>query len=110
MANSQLNGERYEYASIDTAPGAAGYWCKPVSVAKKSNGVFFSRSGGGDATVHIQFKLAGGGDTWTDYLTTEDLSDGARLRFADAAGDVHWRAGVKNGNYTSGTVIVGFDW
>jgi len=28
MANSKSSGEYYEYATIDTAPEAAGYWTK----------------------------------------------------------------------------------
>jgi len=111
MANSQLNGERYAYASIDTAPGAAGYWSKPVALSQvNANALFFSRSGGGVGTVTIQFKLPHTGSTWQDYYTTESLVDGARLRVADQGAGVKWRAGVKNAAYTSGTIVVGFDW
>jgi len=111
MANSQLNGERYAYASIDTAPGAAGYWSKPVALSQaRSEALFASVSGGGVGTVTIQFKLPHTGSTWQDYYTTESLVDGARLRVADQGAGVKWRAGVKNAAYTSGTIVVGFDW
>lgn len=111
MANSKLNGPRYAYASIDTAPGADGYWSDSVSMSQKNTDVlFFSRSGGGLGTVTIQFKLPHTGSVWQDYYTTESLVDGARLRVADQGAGVKWRAGIKNAAYTSETIIVGFDW
>ena len=111
MANQQLKGPRYKYASIDTAPGAAGYWSEPVSLSQERvTAIFFTRSGAGVGTVHLQYKLPHTGSTWQDYYTTESLVDGARLKVADQGAGVKWRAGVKNGNYTSGTIITGYDW
>lgn len=110
MANSQTNGPRSAYATIDTAPGASGYWCASVSMSNhKIDKMFWSRRGGGTATVTIQFKCPGDSD-WTDFTTSEDLADGERFRLDDEAAGVKWRTGVKNGDYTSGDIIVGFDW
>jgi hypothetical protein len=111
MANSKLNGERYRYASIDTAPGADGYWSDAVSMSSVNAGaLFFSRSGAGVGTVTIQYKLPHTGSAWTDYDDPVTLTDGVRCRLDDTGAGVKWRAGVKNGNYTSDTIIVGFDW
>lgn len=111
MANSKLNGERYRYASIDTAPGADGYWSDAISMSSvRTDALFASRSGGGVGTIHIQYKLPHTGATWQDYYTTESLVDGMRLRISDHGAGVKWRVGVKNGNYTSDTIIVGLDW
>ena len=115
MANSKSNGDRYAYATIDTAPGADGYWCDSVSMSSKNTkAMFFSRRGGGTATVTIQFKCPGDAD-WTDLTTDESLADGERLRVDDFASGVKYRAGIKEDSsaddtYTSGTITVGFDW
>ena len=110
--STQLSGRHYKYASIDAAPPEAGFWSEAISVPKSQGvlGLVFSRRGGGVATPIIQFKTAEEGADWTDYLTDEDLSNGARLRLDELGTGVQWRAGVKNGAYSSGTVIVGFDW
>jgi len=111
MANQQLKGPRYKYASIDTAPGAAGYWSEPVSLSQaRSEAIFFTSSGGGVGTVTLQFKLPHTGAAWQDYTTDETIADGVRLRISDQGGGVKWRAGIKQGAYTSGTVVCGFDW
>lgn len=111
-ANSQTNGGNYKYATIDEAPGAAGYWCQWISARqiKRNHAVekiYFSvgHSSAWDATVTLQFKRTIDSD-WVDYDTyTSDTR-----RVIDDAGAVLWRAGIKNGEYTSGTVHVGFDW
>lgn len=111
MANSKLNGPRYKYASIDAAPGADGYWSDTVSMVYESTDeLFLNVSGGGVATVTIQYKLPHTGAIWTDYVTTETLETGARFRLDDHGAGVKWRVGVKNGNHTSDTIIVGLDW
>ena len=111
MANAKLNGERFRYASIDTAPGADGYWSDAVSMSKvNANELFLNVSGGGSATVVIQYKLPHTGAIWTDYTTSETLETGARFRLDDHGAGVKWRVGVKSGGYSSGDVVVGFDW
>ena len=111
MANSKLNGPRYKYASIDTAPSVGGYWSDSVSmVSENTNELFFSISGGGAGTVTIQYKLPHTAAAWTDYTTIETLETGARFRLDDHGAGVKWHAGIKLAGYSSGTVIVGFDW
>jgi hypothetical protein len=110
MANSKSNGDRYAYATIDTAPGADGYWSDAVSMTNKNTkAIFFSQRGGGSATVTIQFKCPTDTD-WTDLSTTETIEDGVRFRVDDFGAGVKWRAGVKEDAYSSGDVTVGFDW
>jgi len=109
--NAKLNGPRYKYASIDTAPGADGYWSDAVSMsAVNANKLQFSRSGGGVGTVLIQYKLPHTGAAWVDYDSPISLVDGVRCVVDDSGAGVKWRAGVKETFYTSGTIIVGFDW
>ena len=111
MANAKLNKRRSSYASIDTAPGADGYWCDSVSmVFVDADELFLSVSGGGSATVTTQYKLPHTGAIWTDYTTDETLETGARFRLDDHGAGVKWRVGVKLDGYSSGTIIVGFDW
>lgn len=111
MANSQNGNDRYSYAVVDTAPGADGYWCGIVSMNFKGvQELFWSRSGGGVGTVTIQFLLPYEGATWQDLTTSENLVDGERFKLDGQGAGVKWRTGIKNAAYTSGTVIVGFDW
>ena len=116
MANAKLNGPRYHYASIDTAPGSGGYWSDSVSMSQENaNELFFSQSGAGVGEVTLQFKLPHAGSLWTDYVTTESLESGTRIKIADRAAGVKWRAGIKEDTsadptYTIGTIVCGFDW
>jgi hypothetical protein len=111
MANSQSSGIRYSDATIDTAPGASGYWCQAVGMdARMREKIFMSIRETGDsasfsATVTVQFKTSRD-DDWQDYDTYTSTT---REVFEMAPG-VQWRVGVKNGDYTDGTVTVGFDW
>lgn len=42
MANSQSSGVRYSDATIDTAPGASGYWCEVVGMdARQRDKIFW---------------------------------------------------------------------
>ena len=110
MANSVSSSDRYTYAAIDTTPGADGYWCNSVSMAAKNAvPLFFSRRGTGVGVVTLQFKCQGDAD-WQDLDTDIDLSNGVRCVIDDEARGVSWRAGIKNGNYTSGTITLGLDW
>ena len=111
MANAKLNKARSRYATIDTAPGADGYWSDSVGLTDvKADELFLSVSGGGAATVTTQYKLPHTGAIWTDYTTDETLETGARFRLDDHGAGVKWRVGVKEGGYASDTIIVGFDW
>lgn len=111
MANTQTNAPTYQQATIDTAPGAAGYWCVPVSGrSKRLNKMYFSIRETGDssaftATVTLQFKSPG--DTeWQDY----DTYTAEQRQIIEDSSSTQWRIGVKSGNYTSGELTVGIDW
>ncbi len=110
------NGSRYAYVVITEGPGTDGDWCDSVSMSQKNvTQLIFSQSGGGVGTVVLQYKLPHNGAVWTDYVTSETLVTGVRLRLSDPAAGVKWRAGIKEDTsadptYVSGTVIVGFDW
>lgn len=111
MSNGKLNGPRYKYASIDTAPAAGGYWSDSVSMSSNNTlELFFSRTGGGSATIGLQYKLPHANAAWVDYEGDVSLDDGVRCIIDDHGAGVKWRAGVAEGGYSSGSVIVGFDW
>ena len=118
MANTQSSGSYYSYATVDTAPGAAGWWTKkvcPRQIDEKKGGrdVYFSIRDLGtafDAVITIQFKCTDGStaDTdWTDYDSTSAVQ---RQILDDRGAGVFWRAGIKQNDYVSGTVKFGFDW
>ena len=126
MANAiTQSGEYREYARIDTAPGAGGYWTNAVSISDLKTGksikrIFFSireeqadpgSIDDSDVTVTLQFRCTDN-DRWTDYvfLDGSTLAIGNRLKIDDDGAAAEWRAGVKEGDYTSGSVLVGFDW
>lgn len=107
MANSQSSGEYKEYATVDTAPAAAGYWTNEIVLReKKVQHVFFSIRGTGVMTITLQFKCEGDSD-WTDYDTYTAVT---REKLVGNAARVQWRMGVKNGDRTSGSMTFGFDW
>jgi hypothetical protein len=111
MANSRSSDAYYADATIDTAPGANGYWTDSVGMNKRQREkIFFSVRETGDsasfsATVTVQFKTDRD-DDWQDYDTYTSIT---REVFEMNQG-TQFRAGVKNGDYTDGTVTVGFDW
>lgn len=128
MANSRSPGEFHEYATIDTQPSgdALGYWTNDVSPRElqkklKISRVYFSiREAESDSsqasdtssmTVTLQYKCPGDAG-WQDYVSLDgsSLAVGNRLMIEDFAAAMQWRAGVKDGDYTSGSITVGFDW
>jgi len=127
MGNSRSSGVNKEYATIDTQPGAAGYFSNSVSVRylrskKKISKVFFSiretntdisaaPSALSTITVVLQF-MCEGDLGWTDYipLDASTLAIGNRFEIGDLGASVHWRAGVVSDGFTSGSVTFGFDW
>jgi len=111
MANSVTNSDRHAYASVDTAPGASGYWTNSVSMSKKNaSPLFFSRRGTGVGTVTLQYQTPESGAAWQDLDTDIDMDNGVRCVIDDEGHGVKWRAGIKQGNYVSGTIIFGIDW
>jgi len=124
MANRVTVSDEYrEYAVVDGAVGS-GYFGGEVDMAdlkalKSIERIFFSireeaaegSIDDSDITVSLQFKLLGD-ERWQDYvpLDSSTLAIGNRLRIEDDGSAAKWRAGVKEDNYTSGSVIFGFDW
>ena len=112
MANAQASNDYYEYATVDTAPGASGYWTNEVSIRRKDlRMLFFSvRETGAsatfDVTITLQFKCPGD-DDWQDYDTYTAIT---RKLIEGGAGKMKWRMGVKNGDYGDGETTFGFDW
>lgn len=120
MANEKSSGEYYEYATVDTDPGADGFFTNPVSPrGKKVSKLFFSiRETSPDSvtalstiTVVLQFKCAGDAE-WQDYYNDGNaFVTGERKMIEDDAGGVMWRAGVKDADSSfDGSVTFGFDW
>ena len=112
MANAQTSGNNKEYATVDTTPGASGYWTNAVNMRGKGlSYMFFSIRGTGTATVTLQFRCDGDA-AWTDYNNEgTDFVTGDRKIIEGTSGGTSWRAGVKDdAAYTSGSVSFGFDW
>jgi hypothetical protein len=101
---------RRRYATVDTGPSSPGYFTDEVNMSKiGKRKVFFSVRDMGtsfDATVTLQFKCIGD-DGWSDYDT---YSSSIRKAIEGEGEHVRWRAGIKDTDYTSGTVRFGFDW
>jgi len=127
MANSRDSDTNREYATVDTLPGASGYFTNEVNPRTKGktdkvHRIFFSireseadvseaASAASTVTVLLQFKCPE--DTgWTTFvpLDSSSLAIGNRIALEDAGLGVHWRAGVVSDGYTSGSVTFGFDW
>lgn len=111
MANANVSGTGKEYATVDTAPAAGGFWTASIGMREKRiPQVFFTIRGTGDAVVTLQFKCDGDTD-WTDFN-----NDGVALVTGDnkviegSSANMLWRAGVKQGAYTSGSITFGFNW
>lgn len=120
MANSLKSNEYYEYAVVNTAPPAGGFWTNPVSMRRKGHdlhNIFFSvREENPDASSAsvvvptLQFRCSGDAG-WTDYYNEgSNFAIGERKNIEGTAAGVQWRAGVKEGAYTSGGIVLGFDW
>lgn len=107
MANSRASTDYISYATVDTAPGADGYFTAELNVrSKKISHAYFSVRGTGAMTVVLQFQ-AEGDSTWTDYAST---TNNGRAALKGGGAGVKWRAGVKNAGHTSGSKTFGFDW
>ena len=127
MANARSSGTNYEYATVDTLPGAAGYFTNSICPRDKAKTdkvkkIFFSiRETNADIsaapsdlstiTVVLQYKCQGDAG-WSDYVdfAGSSLAIGNRMALEDNGNGVDWRAGVVSDGYTSGSVTFGFDW
>ena len=109
MANTKTSNSNQEYATVDTAPGTGGYWTNEITeTGKYQEKLFFSVRDMGtsfSATVTVQFQ-PDGDDDWSDYGTY--TSNSREVLEIGTTGN-KWRAGVKEGDYTSGKVRFGFD-
>jgi len=126
MANSRDSGIFHEYATVDEAPIGLGYFTNPVNPRehkqiRKEGRLYFSireedadssaQSDTSDITVTLQFRCPGDAG-WQDYrpLDGSEIATGNRLMIEDSGVDVHWRAGVLDGDHQGGSVTFGFDW
>jgi hypothetical protein len=129
MANSKNSGVYKAYATVDTAPSGSGlgFWTDEVCLRDKvkdglaKDKMFFSiRNQEADSseasdtstmTISLQFQCPDDLG-WQDYvdLNLAELAVGNRLIIEDIGAGVKWRAGVKDGDYTSGSITFGFDW
>ncbi len=127
MANSKNSGTNFEYATVDTLPGASGYFTNSLCPrdkykTSKVTRIFFSiretdadvsaaPSALSDVTVVLQYRCLGDAG-WTDYvpLDASEFVIGNRVILEDIGNGVDWRAGVTSDGYTSGSVTFGFDW
>lgn len=133
MANSRSSGQFKEYATVDTQPSgtALGYWTNEVCLRDKQNDgmakekMYFSirefetdssaASDTSSMTVTLQFQCDGdaGWQDFKDFASSDNQATfavGHRVTIEDTGAAVRWRAGVKDGDYTSGSVTFGFDW
>ena len=128
MANGRSSGDFKEYATVDTKPSGAeyGYWTNAISIRElaklwKITKVYFSiresvedSSGFSEiASMNVALQFKCDGDLgWQDYkpLDASVLDSGNRFAIDDTGAGVQWRAGVKDEEYTSGSLTFGFDW
>lgn len=110
MANAISTGDYREYATVNTAPGSGGFWTNTIGMrGKHISSMFFNIRGTGNAKVTLQFKCHGD-DDWTDYNNGADFVIGDNKIIEGNGGDMVWRAGVKQADYSSGSVTFGFTW
>ena len=121
MANSRTSSNGIEQVQIDAAPGSGGYWTNAVSMRRGSAGdihkMYFtvreseeSPSAASVMTPTLQFK-GSGDDGWTDYNNNAtDFAIGDAFVIDANALALQWRAGVKEGDFTSGSCNIGFSW
>jgi hypothetical protein len=126
--SSKSSGEFKEYATVDEQPSGVtfGYWTNTVSLRElaklhKITKMYFSireavedSSGfSGMAVMNVALQFKCDGDLgWQDYkpLDGSSLAVGNRFAIDDLGASVQWRAGVKDEEYTSGSLTFGFDW
>ena len=126
MANRRSSGSFKEYATVDTIPTGLGYFTNSVDLRalrkdNKENRVYFSireyeadsseASDTSEMTVTLQFQCEGDLG-WQDYVPLDGstLAVGNRVTIEDSGAAVLWRAGIKDYEYTSGSITFGFDW
>jgi len=108
MANSKTSDDYYEYATVNAAPSAAGYYTNEVSPRRQRvDELYFTVRGSGNMIVTVQFK-APGDTTWTDYAEYSTIT---YMKIEGRGAGIRWRAGVKEaGHYIDGQTVFGFNW
>lgn len=114
MANAKNSGDSNEFITVDTAPGVDGYWTNSIMARFKNvDRLFFSireEVATASAVVTLQYKCEGD-EEWQDYYHTNGDAFVVGERFViEDWGATDWRAGIKSGGYTSGTIKLGIDW
>lgn len=129
MANTKSSGTYKEYITVNEQASGTdfGDWTEEVCLRDKvkagvaKDKMWFSiREAEADSsqasdtsvmTVTLQFKCDGDLG-WQDFvdLAGNALAVGNRLVIEDTGAAVRWRAGVKDGGWTSGSLTFGFDW
>lgn len=110
MANSREE-TGYQRVVIDEAPGSEGFFTTGVNSKRRGiSKMYVSVRETGDsslftATVTLQFRVSGD-DDWQDYETYTEVI----RKIIEDGGSAWWRVGIKNGDYTEGTVTCGIDW
>ena len=118
MANARQTDTFYEYARVDTDPGADGYATTAIIPRQKNQNsqndfVWFSCNfiTGTTMVVTLQFKLPATGAAWQDYDSYDGSDTKVRKKIEDGAAGVQWRGIVKQADFSAGDdVIFGFDW
>ena len=119
MANLQTSQNGIEQVTIDTNPVAGGYWTNAIRMRRGPAGdiekMYFSireKEDGGDSTITPILQFKGINDLgWTDYNNAGEEFVIGDVYVMDAnAYAAQWRAGVKEGGRTSGSINIGFSW
>ena len=119
MANSRVSEERGEFVVIDTAPEAGGYWTNAITPfnkrKEKDTGLYLNIAETGElsaslsATMTLQWRLKIDG-TYTEWQVYDTYTAITNKVIDDFSANKQWRAGVDNGDFTSGQVTIGFNW
>lgn len=110
MANVVSSNVDYERVVVNTAPGAEGAFTNPVNQRTlKVSKLFLAVQGSGEFTPVLQFKLKGDSD-FTDFVDGSELVPGTLKEVAADAAGLIWRAGIKQGGFTSGEAIISITW
>lgn len=110
MANSKSKKGSYVQITVNTDPGASGYWSDAVNPNKEGASYLFVAvdDSGGDGTVTIQRKQIGG--SWVDLVHDETISNGSAFVIDTGNAPLSWRIGVKDNNQGTGTILAGLYW
>ena len=120
MANSRDSADRREHVTINTAPGADGYYTNPFTpynkrTERKAGEMYFAIRETGElsasfvGTVSLQWRQKGA-SAWEEWQTYDTYTAVQRKIVDDYSAEVQWRAGIANGDFTSGQVTIGFNW